>query len=481
MKINNNWRFWRKIVLITILLLGVVSLGILSREYIKNLYVRTQLNDLAAPGKGDRLLVIAPHNDDEVLGAGELISQTLKNGGQVKVVMMTNGDGYKRAIMVDYLKINPQPADFIKFGYLRQKETIAALKLLGLPRQDIFFLGYPDGGLSLMWNENWLKNQPYLDAFTQVSRSPYANSFTKNAEFCGASISADLEKIIADFQPTYISCPHPNDAHPDHWATYNFAKYAQTILGYHPAKEWLYLVHQGEWPAPLAKEPALFLVPPAQLLDDGTVWQALPLNPAQISEKEKAISQYKSQTKLLGPLLHAFLRKNELFGEYAPAVLFTADQGSDPAQPDSRSKIITAPVHYYYRLQVDKNGAISSVYAEKNQAGELNIYVTVGGEIESNPTFHLNMIFFQESQARHLKLEITNNQIRGVPFAGESTPVTAAMKAVSQGNLLHITIPPNAMGSWQKIFLNVATSIGPFNLDQTAWKMVEGKEAGPAK
>ena len=45
-----------------------------------------------------RLMVFAPHPDDESLGAGGLIQRVLNSGGQVRVVFMTNGDGFPEVV-----------------------------------------------------------------------------------------------------------------------------------------------------------------------------------------------------------------------------------------------------------------------------------------------------------------------------------------------------------------------------------------------
>src|SRR2546425_7498826 len=44
-----------------------------------------------------RLLVIAPHPDDESLGAGGLMQRTMAQGGRVHVLFLTSGDGYPEA------------------------------------------------------------------------------------------------------------------------------------------------------------------------------------------------------------------------------------------------------------------------------------------------------------------------------------------------------------------------------------------------
>src|SRR5712691_10451751 len=41
-----------------------------------------------------RLLVIAPHPDDDVLGAGGLMQRVRAGGGSVRVVYLTDGEGY---------------------------------------------------------------------------------------------------------------------------------------------------------------------------------------------------------------------------------------------------------------------------------------------------------------------------------------------------------------------------------------------------
>src|SRR5262250_1622088 len=51
---------------------------------------------LASPldlGPADRLLVLAPHPDDELVGCGGMIQRALAAGAAVRVVFLTYGDG----------------------------------------------------------------------------------------------------------------------------------------------------------------------------------------------------------------------------------------------------------------------------------------------------------------------------------------------------------------------------------------------------
>lgn len=47
---------------------------------------------------GTRLMIFSPHPNDESLGAGGLIQRVLNAGGRVKVVFMTNGDGFQEGV-----------------------------------------------------------------------------------------------------------------------------------------------------------------------------------------------------------------------------------------------------------------------------------------------------------------------------------------------------------------------------------------------
>lgn len=75
-------------------------------------------------------LILVPHSDDEVIIAAGIIRKALLNNEKVVVAIVTNGD---------YLTDKT-------FGMRRIRETIKAMDLLGLDRENIFFLGYGDTG-----------------------------------------------------------------------------------------------------------------------------------------------------------------------------------------------------------------------------------------------------------------------------------------------------------------------------------------------
>ena len=135
---------------------------------------------LNPPEMGNRLLIIAPHPDDEVLALAGIIQEAVNLGKTVKVVIMSNGDGYRGAVVANYANSSPTPADYQRLGVERHEESLEALRLLGVPTENILFLGYPDGGLMRLWESNWDKSNPYKGRTGQTF-SPYFFSYEKNA------------------------------------------------------------------------------------------------------------------------------------------------------------------------------------------------------------------------------------------------------------------------------------------------------------
>lgn len=265
------------------------------------------------PGKGHRIVVFAPHCDDEILGAGGLLGQAAKDGAEIWVVLVTNGDGFRYAASMDRHSIVVRPQGYVEFGYRRQKESRAALNRLGIPNAHIITLGYPDRGLEAMWAKNW--NRPYRSPYTRDSSTPYSNSYTHNADYTGKQLLADIEKLLKQIDPTDLYIPHPNDQHGDHWATGAFVSEAIYDLGWSEKKHvGLYLAHRGDWPVPQGLHENRRLVPPAALADLDTNWHQCSLDEETIKDKKRAIQEFKTQTAVTNRFLMSFVRQNELFG-----------------------------------------------------------------------------------------------------------------------------------------------------------------------
>nr|WP_169717895.1 PIG-L family deacetylase [Sporomusa silvacetica] len=270
-----------------------------------------------------RMLVIAPHCDDEVLGCAGTIQEVIGAGGQVMVVTMTNGDGFTFAVEEQVHQIFLTRDDYIQSGYARQNELLRALHRLGMDEKQIAFLGYPDRGLRALWTDYWDKGQPYQSRYTGKDHSPYSNSYQPNTPYAGEAVMDDLEAIIREFKPNVIFSPHPADEHPDHAATWSFISAVVTKVannGILPKpKLYTYLVHRGDFPIPHGYSPEAALLPPKPLYyySYSRQWQVYTLTSEQESIKENALNEYVSQLRvpIMSSLLRSFIRRNELFEE----------------------------------------------------------------------------------------------------------------------------------------------------------------------
>lgn len=215
-----------------------------------------------------RLLVVSPHPDDETLGAGGLIQAAKSQQVDVRIAIVTNGDGQRFAPVAFGKHLRPKPENYISWGELRQEETLAAARHLGVSETEILFLGYPDRGLARLWIEDWQADCPLRSAYTRAERSPYLITFDSDADYCGSALLADFLRVLNDFHPDLIVLPHPDDDHPDHRAVYNFTMLALAVTqeaepDYQPTVRG-YLVHEGQYPQPRGLRTNQFLLPPSR-------------------------------------------------------------------------------------------------------------------------------------------------------------------------------------------------------------------------
>lgn len=300
----------------------------------------SQFHKMASPDASQSFLVFAPHCDDETLGAAGLMRQARLNKCDVHVAIITNGDGFRVSVAREFREFSVPTKDFIRYAYIRQKETQTALAVLGVPKDNIKFFGYPDRGLMPMWTTNWTADKPFTSAFTQADHCPYNNSFTPNAPYSGESLLKDIEAEMNEVKPTDIYVTHPNDDHPDHAAASVFVRTAleqlrsQGVAWAQNAHLHYYLVHRGDWPVPQGLHEDVGLPPPAQMVSLDTHWEELPLSKRDTQKKYAAIKRYRTQTELTGRFLYSFVRKNELFGTLNGA---TADRL--PVVPDGQIRL----------------------------------------------------------------------------------------------------------------------------------------------
>jgi len=84
----------------------------------------------------ERVMILCPHDDDGILGAGYAIVAALANGAEVHVFVFCDGwAGYSR------------PEDAETIVERRERETVAAYGLLGVSAEQVHRLDYPDFSL----------------------------------------------------------------------------------------------------------------------------------------------------------------------------------------------------------------------------------------------------------------------------------------------------------------------------------------------
>ncbi|MFA5357023.1 MAG: PIG-L family deacetylase [Candidatus Omnitrophota bacterium] len=278
--------------------------------------------------KTDRVLILAPHPDDEAIACAGIIQQALSSGAQVKVTYLTNGDHNQIAFIVYEKRLTFRKGEFIHMGEVRQKEAIKAMEILGVDSKDLIFLGYPDFGTFTILKRFWGDTKPYKSMLTKISSVPYKENLSYGAPYKGESILSDLKSVLREYAPTKIFVSHPADANSDHKALYLFLQVAlRDLRDDIPSPEvYPYLVHSIGWPLPRHYHPELGLTPPKQFLASRAQWTKIELTPEQVNKKYQAILCYKSQTSSSAFYLLAFARGNELFGDYPETTLIREGQ-----------------------------------------------------------------------------------------------------------------------------------------------------------
>jgi len=113
-----------------------------------------------------QVLVVAPHPDDETIGAGGTIARHVAGGDEVSLCIVTQGYS------------PPWPADIVKTA---RRQVEAARRVLGIKR--VFFLEFPTVKLNTV----------------------------PNADLTGA-----LQKTIDDIKPEVVYTPSASDVNQDH-------------------------------------------------------------------------------------------------------------------------------------------------------------------------------------------------------------------------------------------------------------------------
>jgi LmbE family N-acetylglucosaminyl deacetylase len=226
-----------------------------------------------------RLLVVAPHPDDESIATGELIQHVRAAGGAVDILLLTAGDNNPWPQRWLERRLHIGAADRQRWGARRRGEVARALGQLGLPAEALHPLDLPDMGITARLRDD-------LPGLMQAWQ-------------------AQLEES----RPNLVALPSLGDSHPDHSAAHVLTRLALADWSAPGPLMLSYLVHGRE---PVGGEPV-----------------ALAAGDALHANKLAALGEHQSQMALSGKRMFRLADRAEHFRMVASA----ASEGRLPWRP----------------------------------------------------------------------------------------------------------------------------------------------------
>lgn len=186
----------------------------------------------------NKVIVVAPHADDEIIGCGATMAKHIKNGDEVYVIIATNASKGAPDLYNEEIVANIRNEALHAHNFLRITKT--------------FFLDFP---------------APALNAFPEFE------------------ISMELLNVFSQVMPNILYLPHSGDIHQDHKAIYRASLVAARPQGNNKL-ERIYCyetLSETEW-TPMSEKPFV----PNHFVDVSDVFEL----------KCKAMGFYKSQIKV---------------------------------------------------------------------------------------------------------------------------------------------------------------------------------------
>lgn len=159
------------------------------------------------------ILIFCAHEDDEG-GYSGLARAAIENHVPIHYVYFTSGDAGSCDV---YYQHSCGPADALNFGELRMDEVRASLGHLGVPPEDILFVGLPDGASGKIWYDHVKLGDPFLDPLLATDHAPYQGLVAPNLPYAREAVVETVKALIRKYQPEVIATPHPGSVgHIDH-------------------------------------------------------------------------------------------------------------------------------------------------------------------------------------------------------------------------------------------------------------------------
>ena len=423
----------------------------------------------------DRLLILAPHPDDEVLCCGGIIQQAVARGVPVRVVFFTYGDNNQWSFLLYRKHPVFLPSGIRKMGLVRHDEAVAATNALKLSPEHLTFLGYPDFGTLQIWRNHWGDQAPFRSMLTRVTQVPYANALRPGAAYKGEEIVQDLTTILRDVRPTKVFISHPGDYMPDHAALYLFTRIALWDVESEMRPElYPYLIHFKRWPKPRGFCPTELLQPPIAFKSDNVTWHSHLLSQSEVEQKRIAVRAHRTQYAYSAAYLLSFVRPNELFGDFPvvrleqstlPARL-SPNAGMPPEEEEAPEQLTYEERGVFVGLEersvrLDNGALVLSVQFSRPLAAAVKASVFVFGYRPDRPFAQMPKLHLVFGELHHE----TFDQDRRLPNG--TVHVTRERKSLT------IRIPLNVLGDPQRVLTSASTYLGDVPLDWAAWRTLD--------
>ena len=144
---------------------------------------------------GTRILILAPHPDDEINIAGNMIVAFAAAKAEIFVAYSTNGD-------------------FDIDAEIRAQEAVNALKILGVSSEKIIFLGYGDG--HKLTDTPTTSPAGHNETYAAKNFVDYAKkTFGRHSQYTKQNFKRDLKNLLLELRANIIFCVD-FDSHTDH-------------------------------------------------------------------------------------------------------------------------------------------------------------------------------------------------------------------------------------------------------------------------
>lgn len=136
-------------------------------------------------------LFVSPHDDDVCIGAGLFMQAAMQEGVNVEVLIVTDG-------CMGYCQLE----DRDQIVEIRHREAYRSYQVLGIPRDRVRYIGYPDGGLiPLIGRRRARADEESIAGYVGLQNA--------------------LTYHLRTIRPARVYVPTRTDLHPDHRITHS--------------------------------------------------------------------------------------------------------------------------------------------------------------------------------------------------------------------------------------------------------------------